>query len=114
MKFDQNRDLVEMLFKCAAECEYCTTMCLEEDNVKTLTKCIKLNLMCSQVCITTAIATARESIHAEHLIKECIEICELCAKECAKHDTQHCKKCADICSTCAEKCKNSELAVTHN
>ncbi|MDQ3192498.1 MAG: four-helix bundle copper-binding protein [Bacteroidota bacterium] len=110
MEFNANRNLVEMINKCASECDYCASACLNEENVKHLAKCIKMNLLCADICRTTAIFIARETEHAEHIIKECTEICELCAKECAKHETEHCKKCSEVCSNCADQCKKVEMA----
>ena len=31
---------------CANACEYCATLCLREDNVKMMIKCIELFLLC--------------------------------------------------------------------
>lgn len=110
MDFTEKRYLTELLYKCASECDYCATACLDDEEVKSLSKCIKLNLVCADICRTTAIFIARETVHAEHIIKECTEICDLCAKECQQHDTESCKRCAEVCSNCAEQCKRTEMA----
>ncbi|HNP21719.1 MAG TPA: four-helix bundle copper-binding protein [Panacibacter sp.] len=35
----------------------------------------------------------------------CADICEACANECAKHDTDHCRECATVCLSCAKMCR---------
>ncbi len=33
------------------------------------------------------------------------DLCEACAKECSKHQTEHCKECSLACKLCAEECR---------
>jgi hypothetical protein len=108
MDYKQNRELIEEILKCSAECDYCATACLDEQDIDMLKDCIKINLMCAEVCRATAIAISRGSEHAGHLLKECIEICEQCSDECGKHEHGHCKECSRTCENCAESCKQAE------
>ena len=67
--------------------------------------CIKLDMDCAQICEITAAFISRGSDHAEHLKKECAEICRKCAEECGKHSHhEHCRECAEACRKCAEAC----------
>ena len=96
---------MEALSNCAAECNHCATACLDEQDVKMLARCIKLDIDCADICLLTASYVARDSEHANHLLKECAEICEACAEECEKHaHMEHCRKCAEACRHCAEAC----------
>ena len=96
---------MEALSNCAAECNHCATACLDEQDVKMLSRCIKLDIDCADICLLTASYVARDSEHANHLLKECAEICEACAEECEKHaHMEHCRKCAEACRHCAEAC----------
>lgn len=96
---------MEALSQCTAECNHCATACLEETDLKALTRCIKLNIDCAEICQLTSSFVARDSEHAHHLIRECADICEDCAAECEKHKyMEHCRKCAEICLHCAEAC----------
>lgn len=105
MAHEKNQSLLEMLSHCAAECSHCATACIEETDVKALVRCIKLNIDCAEICQVTASFVARDSEHAQHLLKECAEICEDCAAECEKHEyMEHCRKCAEACRHCAEAC----------
>lgn len=105
MSHENHKELINTLNECAAECNHCTTACLEEQDVKMLARCIKLNIDCVEICKLTASYIARGSEHAEHVMKECAEICEACAAECEKHKhMEHCKQCAEACRRCAEAC----------
>lgn len=103
MAHEQNKQLMDALTNCAAEGNYCATACLDEDDVKMLVKCIRLDMDCADICTLTATLIARGSEHGNHLLKECAEICNACADECEKHThMEHCKSCAEACRKCAE------------
>ena len=105
MAHQQNKQLMGALNNCAAECNHCATACLDEQDVKMLAKCIKLDIDCADICTLTATLIARGSEHAGHLKKECAEICNACAAECEKHTHMaHCKTCAEACRACAQAC----------
>jgi hypothetical protein len=105
MAHEQNKQLLDALNNCAAECNHCTAACLEEQDVAMLTKCIKLDIDCAAICTLTASLIARGSEHGQHLLKECAEVCNACADECEKHSHMaHCKECAEACRSCAEAC----------
>lgn len=105
MSHEKHKETIDLLLECATECNHCASACLDEQDVKMLARCIKLDLDCAEICYLTASFLSRGSEHAEHLMKECAEICEDCAKECEKHQhMEHCKRCAEICHECAEAC----------
>lgn len=113
MAHEQNKQLLDALSNCAAECNHCATACLDEQDVKMLARCIKLDIDCSEICMLTASYVARGSEHAQHLLDECGEICNACAEECEKHaqmGMEHCRKCAEACRTCAEACQSGVAA----
>ena len=105
MAHEENKTLIRMLADCAAACSHCANACLEERDMKLLKDCIKLDFDCADVCLLTIKMIARSSAHAEHLLKECNEICNACAQECEKHShMEHCRSCAETCRACAEAC----------
>ena len=113
MAHEQNKQLLEALNNCAAECNHCTTTCLNEQDVKMLARCIKLDIDCAQICSLTASLIARNSEHGKHLLKECAEVCIACAEECEKHakmGMEHCRKCAEACRACADACRTGVAA----
>jgi hypothetical protein len=106
MKNNAANELINALNACATACNYCTTACLGEAEVKMLAACIKLDIDCAAICSLTASFIARDSVHGKHLLKECAELCDLCATECEKHSKmQHCKDCAEACRACEKACK---------
>lgn len=105
MNIIPNHELIKKIDICVAACNFCASACLKEDNVKMMTACIALDLDCADICKTTGILLARDSQHAKHLLKECVEICEACAAECGRHENDHCQACAKACRECAEACK---------
>ena len=105
MPHQQNKQLLDALNNCAAECNHCTSACLEEQDIKMLARCIKLDIDCAQICSLTASLISRSSEHGNHLLKECAEVCNACADECEKHShMDHCRTCADACRACADAC----------
>lgn len=106
MAHEENRKLLEVLANCAAECSHCAVACLNEYDVSKLTRCIKLDLDCAEICGLAISFVSRGSARAGHLLQACADICEACAAECEKHShMEHCRRCADICKTCAEACQ---------
>lgn len=101
---DQQKELLQKLAACAAACEMCADACLDEENIKMMVPCIRLDRDCSRICHTTASLIASSSKNAGPLLKVCEEICRLCSEECGKHEHDHCQKCAQACRECAEAC----------
>lgn len=90
--------------QCAAACDHCAASCLHEDDVKSMTRCIALDMDCAQLCRLAAGAMARGSEHASAICKLCAELCEACAEECGRHAMEHCQQCAAACRDCAAAC----------
>ena len=111
MSHEQNQGLIDALANCAAECNHCATACLDEQDVKMLARCIKLDIDCSEICQLAASYVSRGSEHAQRILNECAEICEACAEECEKHShMDHCRRCAEVCRSCAELCHSGVAA----
>lgn len=102
---NNNKNLLTKLAECAAACENCLDACLGEDNVKMMVQCIRLDRDCAKICYTTHSFVASNSVHARHLVQECMEICRACGEECAQMEEKHCKECAKACKECEEACR---------
>lgn len=75
-----------------------------------LSKCIKIDIDCAEICSLTASLLARVSEHGNHLVKESMEVCNACAEECDKHaemGMEHCRMCAEACRACADACRRN-------
>ncbi|HEX2919696.1 MAG TPA: four-helix bundle copper-binding protein [Bacteroidales bacterium] len=114
MSHEQFKDVIDALYKCATDCIHCEVACLEEDNVKGLVQCIKLDRECSETCIFAAKMLASDPEMSTDILNLCASICDLCATECEKHagHMEHCKVCAESCRECAEACRSTVSLVS--
>lgn len=102
---DIRSELIESLEKCVTACNHCAASCLDEENVKAMADCIKLDLDCADVCQMTLKLLVRDNTSAITIVQFCSDICAECASECEKHEHDHCQQCAEACRNCEEKCK---------
>ncbi|ROQ04950.1 MULTISPECIES: four-helix bundle copper-binding protein [unclassified Curtobacterium] len=101
---------IDACFECAQTCTACADACLAEDMVAELTKCIRTNLDCADICATTGNVLSRHTGYDANLtrtiLEACLAACKACGDECAQHADmhEHCKICADACRRCEEAC----------
>lgn len=100
----RNEQLIKTLYDCVAECNNCADACLDEQDIKMMVPCIRLDRICAAVCQSTAVALSTNSTNLKSLVQACREACERCGEECGKHKTDHCQRCAEACKRCAEAC----------
>ncbi len=98
--------LIRVLNECKVTCENCTNACLGESNVTQMVDCIRNNIVCAQICGTTASVLTVSFDNYVPLLEYCISVCGNCAEECEKHEHDHCQLCARNCEACMEACKN--------
>lgn len=101
----RNEKLIHALGNCINHCNYCADACLDEENVKMMVPCIRLDRVCAEVCSTLNQVLITGFKEANDLVRYCIKICTMCADECEKHKSQHCKDCARACRECVEQCR---------
>jgi len=102
----QNQDLIDALIKCAQACEQCFDACLSEQDIQMLAECVRLDKDCAAICSFTASLLNTGSAYAGELVDICSDVCAGCARECEKHDHDHCRVCAEACRKCEEACEN--------
>ena len=104
-------ECIEACFDCAQRCTACADACLGEDDPKSLSRCIRLNLDCADVCAATGSIlsrrTAFEPEMARAALQACAQTCRLCGEECEQHAShhEHCKICAEACRRCEQACE---------
>ena len=114
---DEALACIEACAECAATCTTCADACLEEGEVASLVKCIRLNLDCADICEVTGRLIARPSRSdeptLEALLQACAKVCRACADECEAHaeHMEHCRVCAEACRACAEACEEMAAAL---
>ncbi|PLR95029.1 four-helix bundle copper-binding protein [Bacillus sp. T33-2] len=97
--------VIEALHECMVACNHCYNACLEEEDVKMMANCIRLDRECADICAFLEQALVRGTPFAAELAAVCAKICEACGNECNKHVHEHCKKCAEACFKCADACR---------
>jgi hypothetical protein len=76
-----------------------------------MARCIQLDIECATLCYTAAQMMSLGSDLSRKLCLLCAEMCETCAKECVKHEADHCQRCAIQCNACAEECRKMASAM---
>lgn len=100
------QSVIQALNACAAACDHCYDACLQEQDIKMMARCIRLDRDCSEICKLTASALSRNSEVAKTLLQACADICRECGIECASHQKMdHCRECAEACKACEEACR---------
>jgi hypothetical protein len=103
-------DCIDACFGCAQTCTACADACLSEDMVAELTKCIRTNLDCADICATTGAVLSRHTGYDANLSKAMLEAATVaarsCAIECQSHAGmhEHCRICAETCRRCESAC----------
>jgi len=102
-------DCIDACLECAQACTACADACLSEDMVADLTKCIRTNQDCADLCATTARILSRHTGHDASLTRAALEAsrtaCSSCANECEQHTMhEHCTICAEACRRCEQAC----------
>lgn len=100
---------IEACIECAQSCTACADACLSEEMVAELTKCIRTNLDCTDLCDATARVLSRHTGYDANLTRAALEACRIacasCADECEQHTMhEHCTVCAAACRRCEDAC----------
>jgi len=101
---EKKKEVVHLLGECVMACNHCFSSCLDEDDVKMMADCIRLDKECAEVCQFT-IGMLHKSRFVDQYLESCINVCDACAEECSKFPHDHCKMCAEKCRECVEKCR---------
>lgn len=101
---------IEACFQCGQTCTACADACLAEEMVAELRDCIRLNVDCADLCMTTGRLLSRRTGSNLATVKAALEACRVacaeCAAECEKHASmhEHCRVCAESCRKCEQAC----------
>lgn len=103
---------IDALIECAEACTACADACLSESSVAELTKCVRTNLDCADICGTTARVLSRHTGYdaniSRSLLEACAMACKSCGDECGAHANvhEHCRVCAEVCRACERACRD--------
>jgi hypothetical protein len=106
-KSERYHDCIEACAACLVACEMCSDACLDEQNVKMMVQCIRLDRACADACAAALRTMSRGGPLAEEVCELCAAVCDACAVECERHASmaEHCRICAEACRRCAEACR---------
>ena len=99
---------VQACFECAAGCLACADACLAEDDVASMRRSIKLDLICAEICTATARVLSSPGPGGDswrHLVEVCARACRESAEECGAHSHGHCQRCAEMCREAEKACQ---------
>ncbi|MCR3750741.1 four-helix bundle copper-binding protein [Lentzea californiensis] len=103
---------IDALIACAEACTACADACLSESSVAELTKCIRTDLDCADICGATARVLSRHTAYdaniSRALLEACAVACKACGDECWSHANmhEHCRICAEACRACETACRD--------
>jgi hypothetical protein len=103
---------IEACYDCSQTCTACADACLSEETVADLTKCIRTDLDCADMCDTTGRILSRHTAYDANLtravVQACALACKACGDECARHAEmhEHCRVCAAECRLCEQACRD--------
>ncbi len=104
--------------ECAQACTSCADSCLSESDVQAMTTCIGRDLICAEICETTARVVGRQTAYdadvTRRQLEACAAACKSCGDECAAHGEhmEHCRICAESCRRCEEACRELLAALS--
>ena len=110
-------ECVKACFECAQACTACADACLSEDMVAELTKCIRSNLDCADICDTTGRVLSRHTGYDANItravLQSCVQACKTCGDECDQHEDmlERCRICAAACRRCEDACNQVLAAI---
>src|SRR5262245_49041590 len=102
---EQIQSCISALQSCVWACEECAVTCLKDSNPVIFRDCIREAISCSDICQLSARFWQRQESHRNRICLICSDICDTCAQECARHETDHCQRCAEACRLCASECQ---------
>ena len=108
-KMNKNTALVDSALDCLKAGQACNDHCIElvKSGDTSIAECMSTVSEMLAACTALSQLASYQSKHLAAMAKVCIDVCEDCEKECAKHEDKHaeCKACADACRDCIKACK---------
>lgn len=105
---------IDALVGCAQTCTACADACLSEgpDALAGLTRCIRDNLDCADICDTTARVLSRHTGYDANLtraqVQGAVQALKTCGDSCAEHADGH-----GHCRVCEQACRDAEQILSN-
>lgn len=98
------KNIYDTLTSCATLCDEAATTASRAKDIENYYRYIFLNLDCADICRQVAMLYVRGSENTRLLAETCIEICEKCAEEARKVDTETARQVVAICLQTIQSC----------
>jgi Domain of Unknown Function (DUF326) len=115
--FKVDRDVLVRCIEACHDCEQVCTQCADDDlseqgKQEQLVKCIRLNLDCADICLTTSRVVSRQTEYdanvTRRILQACAQACKSCGDECEHHAQEgmgeRFRVCAEQCRRCEQAC----------
>src|ERR671914_846296 len=66
-------ECIEACYGCAQSCTACADACLGEDDPKSLVRCIRLNLDCTDICEATGKILSRQAAFEPQMVRGALQ-----------------------------------------
>ncbi|MDQ3946448.1 MAG: four-helix bundle copper-binding protein [Actinomycetota bacterium] len=105
-------EAIDRLIACSQACTACADACLSEgpEALPRLTRCIRDNLDCADICDTTARVLSRHTGYDANLtraqVQAAVQALKTCGDSCAEHRDAH-----EHCRVCEQACRDTEQVV---
>ena len=99
----KTRNAADLALDCYKHCHgTAMTHCLKMGGAHVEPDHLHLMAACAEICRTTAHLLLMDSVHGRHMARECAEVCEACATDCARLGDM--ESCVAACRACAKAC----------
>ena len=78
-------ECIQACFECAQACTACADACLKEDMVAELTRCVRTNLDCVDICVATGKILSRHDSYDAGTTRAVIEACRTACRPAPKN-----------------------------
>jgi hypothetical protein len=99
----KTRNAADLALDCYKHCHgMAMTHCLKAGGTHAEPDHLRLMAACAEICRTTAHLLLMDSVHGRHMARECAEVCDACAADCARVGDMD--SCVAACRACAKAC----------
>lgn len=98
------KNIYDSLTSCATICDEFATECSRSEDIENWYRSVFLSLDCADMCRQLAMLYVRGSENTRLLATACIEVCEKCAQEVSRFDTQRCRQVYGLCQQTILSC----------
>lgn len=85
-------ECIQACLDCIKACNTCYDACLNEEDVKMMVPCIRMDRECTDICTFAVKSMETNSPFIQQICQACA-----CGNECKQPNHEHCQTCAEAC-----------------